>query len=336
MAYTLISIIIPIYNVRDYITECLISVTRQTFTENIECLLIDDCGTDDSMSLVEKFMLGYKGEISFRIIKHEYNKGLSAARNFGLLNAKGEYVLFIDSDDFILPDCLQQFVNVKSLYPEAEMIVAGAMTNWTGRENDFTMEKPFPDYANNPEWISRMLLIRGGRKGIPITAWNRLVRRDFLLRHKLLFGEGMIHEDELWNFMLAQKLKRIAFCKHNTYFYRNRPQSIMTCIKDKDRHALICIPLWYEVLNHFTPGLKREQTHSLWQMINDVSPTCLDHRVRKETLGILWQLVCKGFWPTSYLILLYMMPFVFYVKFIRKQVAKLSRINIEDYNCCMS
>lgn len=328
MPETLVSVIIPVYNVRDYITECLVSVSEQTYTRNVECLIVDDCGKDDSILLAQAFIDGYEGEIDFRIVRHERNRGLSAARNTGIVNARGTYVLFVDSDDTIMPDCLFHLMNVARRYPTAEIVAAGAKTNWKGFEKQFTMEKPFPDYADNPQWIARTMLMRGGKNGIPVTAWNRLVKKEFLLEHQLLFREGILHEDELWNFMLAQEVKHMAFCKHDTYFYRIRPQSIMTGFRDKDAHALACLPVWKEMLEHFTPDLEKEQTHSLWQCINDVSPNCRDRIVRKEVFGILTQLVRKGFWPTSFLIGTYLLPFIFYVKFIRKLVAKASRISV--------
>lgn len=336
MSDMLISIIVPIYNVQDYITECLESIAAQTCTDSVECILIDDCGDDGSMKLAREFVDHYKGDIHFRILSHEHNRGLSAARNTGLMEAVGRYVYFIDGDDSIFPHCLEYLMDVALKFPDAEMIAAGAKTSDKKNTKYFTMEKPFPEYANNHQWIARTLLIRGGWKGIPVTAWNRLVRKDFLLQHHLFFLEGLIHEDELWNFMLAQKLGSIAFCKHDTYNYRLRMQSITTSYKSKDERALVSIPLWHEILNRFSPDMQKEETHALWQIINDSSPSCYDQKVRKETRGILWQLVRKKIWPTSFLIILYLMPFIFYIKFIRKQVAHLSRIDAGSYSCCIS
>ena len=336
MLSTIVSIIIPVYNVQRYIVECLASIGAQTYQEGVECIIVDDCGTDASMQLVESFLDGYKGDICFRIVRHERNKGLSAARNTGIRNAEGEYVIFFDSDDTISADCIKLHMEVSKQYPAAEMIAAGLKADNGKRRKRYSMEKPLPDYADNPQWISRTLLMRGGWNGIPVTAVNRLTRKDFLLKHQLFFREGVLHEDELWNFMLAQKLTRIAFCKHNTYFRRIRPQSITTSFKTKDDDARSCIPVWHEILERFTPELEREQTHSLWQFINDISPTCRDRVVRKEVRGILWQLVSKGVWPTSFLIFLYLLPFIFYIKFIRKLVAKMSKIDVESYSCCMS
>lgn len=336
MADTIVSIIVPVFNVQDYIKECLESIGTQTYQSGVECIVVDDGGTDDSMRLARQFVETYRGGILFRIIRHECNKGISAARNTGILNARGKYILFIDSDDSISADALSCFLEMASLHPDVEMVVAGARTNRKDRDKYYTMEKPFPEYADNPRWIAKTMLLRGGRDGFPVTAWNRLVRRDFILSHQLLFREGVLHEDELWNFMLAQKVSRIAFCRHNTYFRRIRPQSITTSFETKDEDARSCLPVWHEILEHFTPGLEREQTFSLWKFINDISPDCHDGFVRREVRGILWQLVRKGIWPTSYLILIYMLPLVFYVKFIRKLLVKASQTRVDCYSCCMS
>ena len=79
-----ISIVIPVYNVAPYIKDCLHSVMVQSWQDNLECILVDDCGKDNSMQLVEERLQTYKGKIDFRIIRHQHNRGLSAARNTGI------------------------------------------------------------------------------------------------------------------------------------------------------------------------------------------------------------------------------------------------------------
>lgn len=328
MSDTLISVIIPVYNVQDYITECIESIAQQTFTSGVECIIVDDCGSDNSMALVREFLEDYRRDIRFRIITHEKNRGLSAARNTGIMNSDGKYVLFIDSDDSISADCLLSFTKTLSKYPQAEMVVAGAKVNRKNLQKYYTMEKDFPDYADNPQWIARVIYTKGGKNGIPVTAWNRLLQKDFIMRHRLFFLEGVLCEDILWNFLLAEKLTKVAFCKHDTYFYRKRPQSIMTSFKNHDENARSCLPVWHEMLNHFSLEWEKEQTKSLWRSINSVSPTGHDPYVRKEVLGILRQLIEKRIWPTSIFIYIYIMPPVFYIRFIRKLVAKTSIISI--------
>lgn len=99
----MISVIIPVYNVRDYLVTCLESVASQSYQE-LEVLLVDDCSTDDSVSVIQSFIDNYNGPIQFRLLRHEKNYGLSAARNTGLNAMTGDFVGFIDSDDYIKPD----------------------------------------------------------------------------------------------------------------------------------------------------------------------------------------------------------------------------------------
>ena len=102
-----ISIVVPIYNVEPYILECLESVANQKNANGIECILVDDCGKDKSMEIAEQFVCSYNGPIHFSVIHHEKNMGLSAARNCGTKVAQGEYIFFLDSDDTIVPNCME-------------------------------------------------------------------------------------------------------------------------------------------------------------------------------------------------------------------------------------
>jgi glycosyltransferase involved in cell wall biosynthesis len=106
-----ISVIIPVYNVENYIRECLNSIVNQTIgIENIEVIVVNDCTPDNSMDIVEEYAEKYS---SIKIIEHEINQGLGPARNTGLKHATAEYISFIDSDDFISENtyeiCLYKF-----------------------------------------------------------------------------------------------------------------------------------------------------------------------------------------------------------------------------------
>ena len=101
-----ISIIVPVYNVEQYIKECFGSISTQTYKGEMECIFVDDCGQDNSVTMLNNLIKDYQGLIKFRIIHHDHNKGLSGARNTGILHATGDYLYFIDSDDTITPDCI--------------------------------------------------------------------------------------------------------------------------------------------------------------------------------------------------------------------------------------
>ena len=216
-----VSIIVPVYNVAEYITECFNSVASQTFTGGMECIFVDDCGTDDSVDIVRSLISLYHGNVRFRVVNHDHNKGLSAARNTGLREATGNYVYFLDSDDSITPECISLLAALAEKYPGVDMVQGN---NKTKLQLLRLNEGNLPEYSDNKKWIKECCLTRR----IPMTAWNRLVRRDFLLEKGLLFEEGMIHEDELWTFFLAKHLQKLAFCFEDTYVYRVNPNGIMS------------------------------------------------------------------------------------------------------------
>ena len=141
-----ITVIIPVYNVEQYIERCLQSVIHQTYSEPFECILIDDCSPDKSMNIVQNIVDNYHGHIVFNIIHHEQNGGLSAARNTGINNSKGMYLLFVDSDDYIDKRCLELFDNQLSLHPGVTMVLGNAQNN---RTNTIEICKELPQHCSN-------------------------------------------------------------------------------------------------------------------------------------------------------------------------------------------
>ena len=225
MGKNMISIIVPVYNVEPYIKECFDSIAAQTYKGEMECIFVDDCGQDRSVEILEELIADYHGGISFSIIHHEHNKGLSGARNTGIRNATGDYLYFLDSDDTITPDCIEKLAALAEKYPKVEVVQgsAKAKIDWLQLKHG-----QVPEYSDNFKWIRQTLL---KRYVIPMTAWNKLVRRDFVLQHLLYFEEGMIHEDEIWNFMLAKYVHHMAFCYEPTYNYRENDSGIMSQVK---------------------------------------------------------------------------------------------------------
>ena len=114
-----VSIIIPIFKVEKYIKRCLESVVSQDYSD-IECILVNDCSPDDSFSIAKDFVDNYTGHISFSLVSHNINKGLSEARNTGINQSKGDYIYFLDSDDAIPNDAISNLVQAATHhgYPE--------------------------------------------------------------------------------------------------------------------------------------------------------------------------------------------------------------------------
>lgn len=215
-----ISVIIPIYNVKDYVLDCLHSVANQTKKNGVECILVDDRGTDNSMEIAEKFVSSYNGMIDFRIYHHDKNKGLSAARNSGIREAKGKYLYFLDSDDTIYPNCLNIMFDSAEKY-DADL-VQGSYDSDVPYMEQFSKHS-LPLFSDNHPFIKRTLLNYDVN---PVMAQNRLVKKNIIVDNNLFFKEGIIHEDHYWTFFLAKVINRICFIKDKTYYYRQTLGSI--------------------------------------------------------------------------------------------------------------
>lgn len=249
-----VSIIIPVYQVAPYIEGCLRSVMRQTYQGEMECLVVDDCGTDGSMDIAERVIAAYKGPIRFRILRHDRNKGLSAARNTGLRSARGEWVYFLDSDDSITEDCVEQLMAVVEAHPEVDLVQGNVETHPVKNLDRVTVNVRQPVASSNAE-VRRCFF---GLRQMNLAAWNKLMRRSFLMEHGLWFEEGLIFEDFLWTFYLLKHLERACFVKETTYHYLRRPGSILTGSSGEKRaDSYGCI--FRQVLTDLTPGHEKEE-----------------------------------------------------------------------------
>lgn len=220
-----ISIIVPIYNVEKYITSCLQSVVAQTMNEGIECILVDDCGQDNSMELAESFVYAYTGNIKFVILHHDRNLGLSEARNTGMRVAKGDYIFFLDSDDEISKDCMEILYSHVLQHPSVD-VVEGTSVKEVLNSLGFNGV-----YTENQRIIKSYLLTYHGQI---ISAQRRLMRKTLLEEHNLTFRKGIIHEDNMWTFFLAKVVKSITFSFENVYYHRYNPNSITNNINIKN------------------------------------------------------------------------------------------------------
>lgn len=232
-----ISIIIPIYNVSQYIKRCINSVLVQTYTEELECILVNDCTPDNSMEIVYSIIKTYEGPIKIKILNHTQNKGLSAARNTGIRHSTGDYLYFLDSDDEITPNCIEVLADFISKYKGIDIVQGNIIVTNKQFEWLESSQYNFPEYTTDNTWIKDNMLTT-----IPVTAWNKLIKKSFILSNDLYFKEGIIHEDEHWKYFAHKHIHSIAFCNIPTYYYYMNTNSIMSSKhKDKSLHSLICI-----------------------------------------------------------------------------------------------
>lgn len=216
----LISVIVPIYNAAPYILRCLESIVAQSY-QPIECLLIDDCGTDDSMQLVDQFITHYDGYIHFYIIHHEQNIGLSGARNTGMKAANGDYIYFLDSDDAITPNCIETLTNLAEKYPNADYVQGNIVTG-AKQLMEGTIDPDIPEFCEEKQLLESIILCKTHR-----TAWNRLIKRSFLENNSLFFPVGLLMEDHYWTYFVSKHAHAVAFTYKGTYLYYNNDGSIV-------------------------------------------------------------------------------------------------------------
>ncbi|MBR5929524.1 MAG: glycosyltransferase family 2 protein [Prevotella sp.] len=214
-----ISIVIPIYNVAPFVADCIRSVIHQTWQGQLECIFVDDCGTDNSMEIVNSVVQDYQGPIDFKTVRHEQNRGLSVARNTGIAAASGDYIYFLDSDDEITPDCMA--VLASPLEQEFYDVIVGDY-----RIVGSGMPK-IPLMLSEGQILRDQEVLHAYRqKDWYMMSVNKLYRKALLDQYDLRFREGIIHEDELWSFQIACKAQTLACVKKETYIYKLREGSI--------------------------------------------------------------------------------------------------------------
>lgn len=215
-----VSIIIPVYNVAPYIIRCLQSVVAQTY-HDIECILIDDCGTDNSIQLTEQYINQYNGVIHFSIVHHLQNMGLSAARNTGLKKATGDYIFYMDSDDAITPNCIEVLSNLANKYPDADYIQGNLMIGGDELMKG-DIDADVPEFCDDKRQLENIILCKTHR-----TAWNRLIKRSFLTNNSLLFPVSLLMEDHYWTYFVSKQIHAAVFCHRGTYYYYKNNESII-------------------------------------------------------------------------------------------------------------
>lgn len=211
----LISIIVPIYKVEPYLRQCLDSIVNQTYT-NLEIILVDDGSPDGCPAICDE----YAAKDNRIVVIHKENGGLSSARNTGLNIANGEWIFFVDSDDWISEKCLSLFIEVIQKDHFDVVIADHQETNKEKQQHILASETSL--FSNDDIANSYM------HTQYPPCAWNKLYNAAFLKENKIKFKEKLLYEDQLWCCDWTFKANKIHFLKYCTYFYRIREDSIMS------------------------------------------------------------------------------------------------------------
>jgi glycosyltransferase involved in cell wall biosynthesis len=228
----LVSILVPIYNVSKHIEKCLVSLFEQSY-ENIEYVFVNDCSPDNSIEILKSTIKYYpQREAQIKIISHTVNKGLAETRNTALLNATGEYITHVDSDDFIELDMIELMIK-KAAENDADMILCNANEVHTN-----TKKKLYNNFYADKDKYLKLLLERDTL----VTIWGRLIKRELLVSNKIFsigglnFGEDYVTVPRIVFYSkkivkVEKNLYNYVKCNTNSYTHNIKNESLDDIIK---------------------------------------------------------------------------------------------------------
>lgn len=229
-----LSIVVPVYNVENYLGRCIDSLLKTDGIEKTEILIVDDGSTDDSGRVADSYSLKYDFIESF----HKDNGGLSDARNYGLSHASGRYVFFCDSDDLVFPEAFRKIIDYAS-DEDVDVLM------WDGLHIDEADNKADLKYSyrivhdgltgqtgpvSGLEVMVNQIKAHGE---CPMTVWLMACKRDFLLENSITFADNLLHEDELWSVQVYVKASKVLYIPECVYGYRIRNDSIMSAQNER-------------------------------------------------------------------------------------------------------
>lgn len=231
-----ISVVVPIYNVEQYLERCVESIVNQTYT-NLEILLVNDGSVDNSDEIIQKFLL--KDSRIKRIYKE--NGGLSDARNVGMLQASGDYIIFIDSDDYIEKEMLESLYN-QIEKEQADVSVCNVMNEYVNKKSPQCADENLYFVYNQQQFLKEYLL---GEK-VPGSICNKLLKME--IARQLQFPKGKIYEDAFYQYDLMQIAQKYVVNTKPYYHYFHRANSITTTMfKQRD---LVYIEIYQKFYNY--------------------------------------------------------------------------------------
>ncbi len=222
-----VTIGMPVYGVERYIRKCLLSILSQTFKDEIEILVVDDLGPDKSLDIVREIQASHPKGKTIRILTQPQNMGCWAARNRILDEAKGKYLLLVDSDDYLSEDAVEKMYNAAEEYQAEAVYGSVESVDENGNSANFSqgdMKLPFKTLLGKNELASY------ANQNLHATLynfiWNVLLRMDFLKKHKLRFQETRFADDILFETDMQPLIERAVLLPNDTYYYVLRPGSL--------------------------------------------------------------------------------------------------------------
>lgn len=264
MESSFISVIVPVYNVQQYLSQCVESILAQTY-QNLEIILVDDGSTDDSGRLCDALA---QRDHRIRVI-HKPNGGLSDARNAGTKACNGTFVFYLDSDDYLEQDAISALVRIQ-FESHAEVVIGNYFYTYSDHEDIAQPDTGTVEAYPRKEAIA--LLMQGK---LQTFAWGKLIRADIAKRH--LFPIGKLFEDHFWTHLVFQDCETVVYSSKPMVHYRQRGNSISFTFNLK---RLDIIEGW------------RERIVFLQQEYPDMVEEYL-HRCAGDTVSLAWLVLTR-------------------------------------------
>ena len=256
-----ISIIVPVYNVEKYIEECLISLVNQTI-DSYEIIIVIDGSKDNSIDIVKKYKNKYPNLITYYETE---NRGLSAARNYGLTKANGRYIAFVDSDDYVDKNMFNELY-CKACDEDCDVVVCDYIKITEKGKNKISL-----DIEDNDTSYDKVLKSKA-------YAWNKIYKNDLFNKYNIEFPEGYIFEDICTIYPILMQVNKIGYINKGLYYYRfNRNDSIMKSKNRKDYDILKILKKINQYCN------KKEIFDSNYDIIREINVRHIFFRIRERT-----------------------------------------------------
>lgn len=277
-----VSIIVPVYNVEKYIEKCLESLVNQTL-EDIEIIIVNDGSKDNSKEIVEKYIEKYPKKILYL---EKENGGLSDARNFAIPYAKGEYIAFLDSDDYVELNMYEDMYKIAK-NEESDMVECDFIWEYSDKSKIDTGEI----YHGKHEMLEK----------IRVVAWNKLIKKSILDKTKVIFPKGYRYEDIEFTYKLLPYFEKVSFLKRPCVHYIQRDNSISNTQNERTKEIL---EVFDNVFNYYKEkGLyeeyftELEYTYARVLLCSSLKRMCKikDKQIRNKLLNLTWQKLNSNF-----------------------------------------
>ena len=290
----LISVVIPVYNVEQYLQECVDSVLAQTY-QNFEIILVNDGSTDTSGELCD-----YYGKKDSRIqVIHQNNQGLSCTRNNGFKKAKGKYVYFLDSDDWIVSNALERLITT-AIEESADVVFFDASSFIDGKPEQKIKQRYLRQHEYKKDLGLNIFEKMQRYKEFHSAVQLLFINREYMERENILFEPNIIYEDMLFTFELLCKAKGVVGLREALYHRRYRENSIMTSKKSGRNYISACTV--YEKVNDLAKEMEISKLKLAQEYISRCAFNALNYykamekdeqRLYKKSYGDLKQSILR-------------------------------------------